>query len=445
MTKLPQAALRAAAGAAMLLFAVSAAAQHVLCCSMLIDVKGKWTGASRDCAGTLRSLDPQQMKLACDALGKLPDACPAAQPPCAPRCDLLARLIGRQKGLYDASLAHRKGRDASEKKRSEARDQLWGKGEGLKFEGGSISRFGQASLDSLLLAGGGATGVGQAYGKATSAYDEAKGWAQTGWGLGSDPLAVENWADLGEKLLAMEADAILKERSGGAIRAMNQHFQKTGNYIGAQNVYKQRWGGYGNLKNLKDSADKVTGAAGKLADGLGTLVKLYQSADQLANDLQSWTDNFRDQKMAEREIEKAEAEAARLQEQIDRLRAQCEGKPAARLFPGARFIQVADGKPNRRASDDADWAAIQAGQKAAGLVRQVRNTLSHMDGMVGRQVVAPLSPWLARTSREARPRELLLHLVKESRAPLEEFGHSLARLTSQAQAALNAVQGIPRR
>lgn len=451
-------AILAAVGAAMLLVAPPAAAQHVICCSLLIDVKGNWVGASRDCAGTLKTLDPKQLKLACDALSKPSGICESAQPPCPPRCDLLKGLVGRHKGMREAIAAHNKGHAESGKKRSEARDRLWGKGEGLKFEGGSISRFGQAGLDSLLLAGGGATGVGKAYGKATKAWNEAKGWAETGWGLGTDPLSVENWASLGEKLLAMEADAILKKRSVESIRAMNQHFQKTGNYIGAQNVYKQRWGGYGSLKNLRDSAKKVTGAAGDLADGLGTLFNLHETASKLANDLQDWIDNYRDMKIAEREMARAEAEAERLFEQIKRLRAQCEGKPAA-LFPEVpypgydlalagpvrserNFLRVAD-KQSKKASDDADWAAIRAGQDAAGLVRQVRNTLSHMDTLVGRQVVAPFSPWMMGVSREAQPRELLLHLIKDSRGPLEEFGQSLERLTSQAEAAVKAVQSIP--
>ena len=53
------------------------------------------------------------------------------------------RLKGLIRGLSDAIKAHEKDRRARELARHEARDRLWGKGEGLKFETGSIADFGQ--------------------------------------------------------------------------------------------------------------------------------------------------------------------------------------------------------------------------------------------------------------------------------------------------------------
>jgi hypothetical protein len=49
-------------------FAAPARAQHIICCNSLIDVKGDWVGASRDCSGKLAQLAPPQRAAACDAL-----------------------------------------------------------------------------------------------------------------------------------------------------------------------------------------------------------------------------------------------------------------------------------------------------------------------------------------------------------------------------------------
>ena len=155
--------------AAVALFAATpAAAQQLVCCNTTLDVKGKWIGLSRNCAGTLAELDAKQRALACEQLNKAGVVCPDANPYCPASCDQdqLDRVKGRINGLGKAAAAHHKSLNDSRLKRSDARDRLWGKGEGLKFQGGSISDFGQAGLDSLMLAGGGATSVGKAYGKA---------------------------------------------------------------------------------------------------------------------------------------------------------------------------------------------------------------------------------------------------------------------------------------
>ena len=143
---------------AMLSLATPAAAQHVICCSLLVDVKGDWIGALRDCAAGLAKAPPDVLKKACEGLAN----CEAAADYCPAPCDQskIDGLKGRMKGLAAAAEAHRKGARDAEHKRHEARDKLWGKGEGLKFEGGSIADFGKAGLDSLLLATGGGGGVG---------------------------------------------------------------------------------------------------------------------------------------------------------------------------------------------------------------------------------------------------------------------------------------------
>ena len=68
-----------AALVATLALAAPARAQHVICCMLLVDVKGNWTGAVRDCAGVLAKASPEVLKKACVGLA----GCEAAQPFCA--------------------------------------------------------------------------------------------------------------------------------------------------------------------------------------------------------------------------------------------------------------------------------------------------------------------------------------------------------------------------
>jgi hypothetical protein len=256
----------------MLALAGPARAQHVICCMLLIDVKGNWIGASRDCAGGLAMAPPDVLKKACEQLA----GCEAAADVCPVPCDQakIDGLKGRMKGLAAAAEAHRKGGDDAERKRHEARDKLWGKGEGLKFEGGSIADFGKAGLDSLLLATGGGGGVGKAYSEVMSKYKDVKDWTQRGWTLGSNPTDLEAWTDFGGDLLEMHAEDILRRRSTEALRAAREHFNKTGNYVAAQNVYRQKWGNYGALKDFKGASEKFTkftGALDKLGQGIARL------------------------------------------------------------------------------------------------------------------------------------------------------------------------------
>jgi hypothetical protein len=440
------------AGVALLLSAAPAAAQHVICCNLLIDVKGDWIGASRECAAELAKAPPDVLKKACEELANCEvaaDICPA---PCDPA--KINGLKGRMKGLAEAAEAHRKGGDQAERKRHEARDKLWGKGEGLKFEGGSIAEFGKAGLDSLLLATGGGGSVGKAYSNVMKHYKDAREWSERGWTLGSDPGNVEAWTELGKSLLEMQADDIFRRRSTEALRAAREHFQKTGNYIGAQNVYRQRWGNYGKLRDFKGGAEKFAGALNKLA-------KLYEKTDKLANDLQSWIDAFRDQKIGRDAEAKAQAEMDKVQKQLDRLLQACGIKPGEGYPPRAAAARAAapapqflEGAPSAAAAPPAPAAltvaspealgeaTLQAAQAALREARALRQSLRALDGSLGKQVVAPLSPWFAGVAPEGPP-ELLLALVKESRASLNGFEGVLNTLASATERAWRAAQAIP--
>jgi len=453
-----------AACVAMLLFAVPARAQHVICCMLLIDVKGDWVGASRDCAGGLAMAPPDVLKKACEALAN----CEAAAEVCPAVCDQdkIDALRGRMRGLNEAIKAHEKGRRQSELERHGARDKLWGKGEGLRFEAGSIAKFGKAGLDSVLLATGGGGRAGAAYSKAMKSYKDVNEWVDRGVKIGTDPASVEGWADLGQELLNMQAGEVLRTRGTTAARAAREHYQRTGNSYGAQRVWRDTMKGYGRLDNFKGAADKALDKVGKFTSALDTLAKLYEAADTLANDGQGWMDAYRDQKSAERDIAKAEAEREGLQKQLSRLLAACGIKPGEGLpprGPGSRTPAASaaaapvflEGPPSGAAAappqpgaltmaspEAMGQATLEAMQAAMKEVRALQQSLRAMDRRLGEQLVAPLGPWFAGVYREMPP-PVLLALVKESRASISAFEATLNALSDATERAWRAARAIP--
>ncbi len=85
--------------AAALLGAAPAVAQGVVCCNMLIDVKGKWIGAGRRC--DMQGLSEGQRAMVCEKLSKAGVMCEAAQPYCG-KCDKEA--IAKARADYERLL-----------------------------------------------------------------------------------------------------------------------------------------------------------------------------------------------------------------------------------------------------------------------------------------------------------------------------------------------------
>ena len=276
--------------------------------------------------------------------------------------------------------------------------------------------------------------------------------------LGSDPGNVDAWTGLGKDLLEMQADDILRRRSTEALRSAREHAQKTGNYVGAQNVYRQKWGNYGALKDFKGASEKFT----KFAGAIDKLAKLYEKTDKLANDLQAWIDGYRDQQIGSEAEAKAQAELGKVQKQIDALLAACKssgnaatsgpqlagapgagapqflegpGAGAAPATPGALTLTVASPEATGKAT-------LNAARPALARVRLLQQSLRALDRDLGKQIVAPLSPWLAGVTAEAPP-ALLLALVKGSRESFAAFEATLNRLEDATERAWQAAQAIP--
>lgn len=84
------AAIAMAAAPFLLQFSLPAAAQHIICCNTLIDVKGNWVGASRNCAGGLAKLSESERAKACETLKRdapYPGAVCSTAAPCYSACD----------------------------------------------------------------------------------------------------------------------------------------------------------------------------------------------------------------------------------------------------------------------------------------------------------------------------------------------------------------------
>jgi len=262
----------------------------------------------------------------------------------------------------------------------------------------------------------------------------------------------------------MEADAVLEGRGTKAASAARAHFQSTGNAHGAQRVWRDTMKGYGRLKDFKGAADKAVEKVGKFTGALDTLAKLHETADTLANDGQGWYDAYRDQKNAEKDIAKAEAERERLQKQLSRLLEACGIKPGEGLppsGPGSRAGAAPaaapvflEGPPSAAAAPPAPGAltvaspqamgqaTFQAMQAALKEVRVLQQSLRALDQRLSGQLVTPLSPWFAGVHREVPP-QVLLALVMESRASIDGFEATLNELSQATERAWRAAQAIP--
>jgi hypothetical protein len=62
------------------LLAAPAAAQHVICCNLLVDVKGNWIGASRQCRQVMEQASTEQRRGACEQVGR--SVCAELEPYC---------------------------------------------------------------------------------------------------------------------------------------------------------------------------------------------------------------------------------------------------------------------------------------------------------------------------------------------------------------------------
>lgn len=356
------------------------------------------------------------------------------------------RLKGRIRGLKEAAVAHRKDFNQKTKDRADARDRLWGKGEGIKFEGGSIAEFGKSVRDSLMVAGGG-SGVGKIVKKAENVQD----WIETGSAIVSDPTSLDAWSEYGEKVLGEKADEVIKQRTTEALRAAREHFARTGNYAGAQNVYKQKWGSYGDLKKFQEAGEKVT----KFLDALTALAELAKNTDTVTTDLSDWVSARKDGDNLQKELDKIDDEIQRVTDEIARLRAACEkgsgsshrlqyallgGAGMTRTdIPSSPFVRTATAKP---AAAQGDIALKRAEQALRGLA-DLKRKIQIVDRRLGADIVGPFSPWFGGVWKEAQPRALLFYIAKDARVSLKKFRSQVTAMTPIAAEAKASLESIP--
>lgn len=446
--------------------APQAGAQDMLCCDVYIHKAGKWRGLEKQCrASVLKEMSAAKIKDVCEQMDEAGKECPEIDKLCPCDQDKIKRLEGRIRGLTEADQAHQQALKKATGERSNARDELWGKGEGLKFEGGSIAAFGESLVENLMAAGGGATAVG----KAVQKTQDVIGWVETGKSIVDDPGSLDAWSDYGQKVIGKKADELLKQRTTEAFRAARENFQKTKNVYSANAEYTKKMGNYGGLKKFKEYGGKVTDFLGAV-DGLRNL---WNATDKLANDAQAWTDAFRDATGLEAEIEKLTADLLATEARLKRARAACSnkekvswlrlaayegGKPSSMQdapvaghlgsepgnAEGIGVLLAQAGKANEAKAKAARNAKILAqAQRAQALLARVKERFAALDYRFGPAIVAPLSPWLAGTTSQAEPRQMLPLLAAEAAGGLNRFRTELNALTSYATQAKTALEAIP--
>lgn len=126
-------------------FSFPAEAQHIICCNSLIDVKGKWAGALRNCAGELAKLSEPERVKACETLSKaapFPGAVCETAAPCYTACD--------QEALERAKAEYRKWLEVYQSLRANA--------DALNDEASRVAREGE-KLFADYFAGAGRTAM----------------------------------------------------------------------------------------------------------------------------------------------------------------------------------------------------------------------------------------------------------------------------------------------
>ena len=372
-------------------------------------------------------------------------------------------LKGRIRGLREAADAHRKDFNQKTDERAKARDRLWGKGEGLRFESGSIAEFGKSVRDSLMIAGGD-TGVGKIVKKA----ETAQGWVETAVSIGSSPASLEAWGEYGEKVLGKKAEEVFKQRSAEAMRAAREHFNRTGNYAGAQRVYKENWGSYGKLKDFQKAGEGFA----NFLDALSTLAELAKNTDAVTKDLSDWTGAYKEANALQAELDKIDRDMQRVLDEIARLQADCgDEAQGAHALVFARFSGAASESADAIATDatytdaiytdgtaddayfldvaqqtaaaDQAKVAIQRAELALRKLAQLRAKIQDVDRRLGADIVAPLSPWFGNSWRDAPPRDLLVNLAKSAGPGLRRFVDVVKAMTPVGVQADSALRSIP--
>ncbi len=344
----------------------------------------------------------------------------------------LDALRGRIRGLKEAADAHRKGLQEALEKRNNARDRLWGKGEGTSFEGGSISSFGNSALGVLT---------------APERTNDLYGWISTGISVASDPKSSEEWAGVGVQYLSTDAfleSGFLSKSARDAAQRAAKYTADTGDTIGAGALYKS---GLEESSKLESStlfkADYVNQAANWLG-AIQAVWSLAESTDALTTDLSDYYLANQDVNAIQIELDKIDGQIDALLKQIAALEKQCDSASSPKSGMWLPDMHAAWGVGATSTSrlravslhtDDVAAMRLPAPRMSAQEAARIRTTLKDLKRLSLNikaiqkrfldRLLIPLSPWPTGAWKSMPPR-LLIQIARDALPHLKNLQHQLS-------------------
>jgi hypothetical protein len=318
-----------------------------------------------------------------------PPVAPTREPPDKKKpCDELKALVGRMKGLADASKAFTRDLKTAEKRRAVVTDQIWGRA-------GALRKYFSSMVDLL------ASGLPEGMDKLKTLLGLGNMAADMSGDPSEDVKALLKALDLDEKSLVKDE---LKKQA--AKRALNKAWEA------GRAVYKQTGDADAALAAI-NGVTKRTALLKEIGDGVKKVIEVqkgirdYAEKTSTLGDLVSeWTDYNENAKREQKGKDDVDAKMKDLQDEIDLARLDCPDGASSRPFASSAFELARYAEPPATPSSGGDTAAI------ASRLRSVRANLDKVGVEV--QQAAPWLLPLIFNETEGGPPELVAALLKKA-------------------------------
>lgn len=371
----------------------------------------------------------------------------------------LEGLRGRLRALKEAADLHRKDYVQSVNQRNEARDQLWGKGEGLSFDSGSIVDFGKASASVLASF----EGVG-----------ETVNWINNGVSIATNISSSEEWAGAGLDFFDSELFKSMELiRSSERANALAWTIYRNRNYPGMREVYQKE---FSNMPKGTLSLEGVQTTA-KFLGAVQALYDLANATEEVSADLSNWLLANKEATGLQKELNKIDTEIDTVLKQIAKLLEACAGVASGAvpsssftpLIPSRQMARVADMRcssdefreraslvsvnvrSNRdltrvaSASDSLNEQDVRRLEVALGNLKTLRRDIARIQKRFEDQLFPLFSPWLIGTSKQVAP-AMLVELARMAKSDVKAMSKVMELVIKQAESIHRDLEAIrPRR
>lgn len=350
----------------------------------------------------------------------------------------LDALLGRLRALREAAAIHRRDFNELTRQRDEARDELWGKGEGLSFDSGSIVDFGKAGTAILASFGG----VGATI-----------NWINNGVSIATAPKSTEEWGGAGLDLLDSELFKSLEWiRSSERANAAASLIYRNRNYPAMREVYRREFSA---MPKSTLSVEGVQTTARFLA-AVQAVYDLAKATDAITEDLSDYLVANKEAMGLQKELDKIDGDIDRTLKEIARLRKSCPGvAPGSASSAGDSSRPLAltsTPQPAGLARREAAIVAVSlpvssvlaaaAGPQGAAEARKLefvlkdltrlRQEITRVQKRFEERIFDPLSPWLIGTWKKVKP-AMLVELARMARPDVIAFSKDLERLLKRIE------------